>query len=63
MTSKKPGMYVYGVRFPANFKVQPYFHPDERVVTRDDPIQNGRRWNGPAAYMKRVLSGGIGIAG
>jgi len=30
---QKPGMYVYRVRFPANFKVQPHFHPDERVVT------------------------------
>jgi quercetin dioxygenase-like cupin family protein len=30
---KKPGMYTYRVRFPANHKVQPHFHPDERVVT------------------------------
>jgi quercetin dioxygenase-like cupin family protein len=30
---KKPGMYAYRVRFPANHKVQPHFHPDERVVT------------------------------
>jgi quercetin dioxygenase-like cupin family protein len=30
---KKPGIYVYRVRFPANHKVQPHFHPDERVVT------------------------------
>jgi hypothetical protein len=30
---QKPGMYVYRVRFPANFKPQPHFHPDERVVT------------------------------
>jgi len=30
---QKPGMYMYRVRFPANFKVQPHFHPDERVVT------------------------------
>jgi hypothetical protein len=30
---KKPGMYMYRVRFPANHKVQPHFHPDERVVT------------------------------
>jgi uncharacterized RmlC-like cupin family protein len=30
---QKPGMYIYRVRFPANFKVQPHFHPDERVVT------------------------------
>jgi quercetin dioxygenase-like cupin family protein len=26
-------MYMYRVRFPANYKVQPHFHPDERVVT------------------------------
>jgi uncharacterized RmlC-like cupin family protein len=26
-------MYMYRARFPANFKVQPHFHPDERVVT------------------------------
>jgi quercetin dioxygenase-like cupin family protein len=30
---KKPGMYVVRVRFPANSKVQPHFHPDERVGT------------------------------
>jgi uncharacterized RmlC-like cupin family protein len=30
---QKPGMYMYRTRFPANFKVQPHFHPDERVVT------------------------------
>ena len=30
---QKPGMYMYRARFPANFKVQPHFHPDERVVT------------------------------
>ena len=30
---QKPGMYMYRVRFPANFKVQPHFHPDERLVT------------------------------
>ena len=30
---KKPGVYVYRVRFPANAKVQPHFHPDERVIT------------------------------
>ena len=29
---RKPGMYVYRVRFPANYKVQPHWHPDERVV-------------------------------
>jgi quercetin dioxygenase-like cupin family protein len=30
---QKPGMYINRVRFPANYKVQPHFHPDERVVT------------------------------
>ena len=30
---RKPGMYMYRTRFPANYKVQPHFHPDERVVT------------------------------
>jgi quercetin dioxygenase-like cupin family protein len=30
---QKTGMYVYRVRFTANAKVQPHFHPDERVVT------------------------------
>jgi len=30
---QKPGMYMYRARLPANFKVQPHFHPDERVVT------------------------------
>jgi len=30
---QKAGMYTYRARFPAGFKVQPHFHPDERVVT------------------------------
>ena len=30
---KKQGMYAYRVRFPANFKNQPHFHPDDRIVT------------------------------
>ncbi len=29
--SSKPGMYMYRSRFPANYKVQPHFHPDERI--------------------------------
>ncbi len=27
----KPGVYMYRSRFPANYKVQPHFHPDERI--------------------------------
>ena len=30
---KATGMYVFRYRFPANFKVQPHFHPDDRVAT------------------------------
>jgi quercetin dioxygenase-like cupin family protein len=30
---QKLGMYMYRVRFPANAKVQPHFHPDERIIT------------------------------
>jgi quercetin dioxygenase-like cupin family protein len=30
---KKAGVYVYRTKFPANHKVLPHFHPDERVVT------------------------------
>jgi len=30
---KKPGIYVYRIRFPAGLRVKPHFHPDERVVT------------------------------
>ena len=30
---KKAGMYAYRVRFPANFKNLPHFHPDDRIVT------------------------------
>lgn len=28
----KPGMYANRVRFPAGLRVQPHFHPDERIV-------------------------------
>jgi quercetin dioxygenase-like cupin family protein len=27
----KAGLYMYRSRFPANYKVQPHFHPDERM--------------------------------
>ncbi len=30
---QKSGMYAYRTRFPANFRNQPHFHPDERIVT------------------------------
>ncbi len=29
----KQGMYAYRLRYPANVKNQPHFHPDERIVT------------------------------
>ena len=29
---KTAGMYVIRYRFPANFMVQPHFHPDDRLV-------------------------------
>jgi len=29
---KTAGMYVIRYRFPANFRVQPHFHPDDRIV-------------------------------
>ena len=30
---KKAGMYIYRAKFPQNYKVQPHFHPDDRIVT------------------------------
>ena len=30
---KKPGMYAYRAKFPANFRNQPHYHPDDRIVT------------------------------
>jgi len=27
----KPGVYLYRSKFPANFKNEPHFHPDERI--------------------------------
>jgi len=28
---RKPGMYIFRAKFPANFKVEPHYHPDEKV--------------------------------
>jgi Domain of unknown function (DUF4437) len=28
---KKSGLYVFRARFPANFKAEPHFHPDEKI--------------------------------
>jgi quercetin dioxygenase-like cupin family protein len=30
---KKAGMYAYRAKFPANFRNQPHFHPDDRIAT------------------------------
>ena len=30
---QKPGIYAYRTKFPANFRNQPHFHPDARIVT------------------------------
>ena len=54
---QKPGMYVYRVRFPANFKVQPHFHPDERVVT----VMSGTLYMGYGEQFDE--SGHEGVAG
>ena len=29
----KPGLYVIRGKFPPNFRVEPHFHPDERIST------------------------------
>jgi len=29
----KPGLYAYRARFPAGFRNEPHFHPDNRIVT------------------------------
>jgi quercetin dioxygenase-like cupin family protein len=29
----KPGMYAAHIRFPANLRIEPHFHPDDRIVT------------------------------
>jgi quercetin dioxygenase-like cupin family protein len=28
---KKQGMYIFRAKFPANFKVEPHYHPDEKI--------------------------------
>ena len=30
---KDPGLYMYRTKFPAGFRNQPHFHPDQRIVT------------------------------
>ena len=29
----KPGMYAARIRFPANLRIAPHFHPDDRIIT------------------------------
>jgi quercetin dioxygenase-like cupin family protein len=31
--SAEPGMYAYRVRFPEGTRIEPHYHPDDRVVT------------------------------
>ena len=55
-----PGMYVYRTRFPANFRNQPHFHPDHRVVT----IMSGTLYVGygesfDESQMKALPAGSI----
>jgi quercetin dioxygenase-like cupin family protein len=30
---QKPGMYAYRTNIPADTKIQPHFHPDDKIVT------------------------------
>ena len=57
---QKPGMYMYRFRFPANFKVQPHSHPDERVLT----VMSGTLYVGygeqfDESAMKALPAGGF----
>ena len=31
--NETPGLYIYRVRFPEGFRIEPHFHPDDRLVT------------------------------
>jgi quercetin dioxygenase-like cupin family protein len=31
--SAEPGLYAYRVRFPVGLRIQPHYHPDDRIVT------------------------------
>ena len=31
--NETPGLYVYRVLFPEGFRIEPHFHPDDRLVT------------------------------
>lgn len=31
--STLPGMYAYRVRFPEGLRIEPHYHPDDRIVT------------------------------
>jgi len=57
---QKPGMYMYRVRFPAGAKVQPHFHPDERIIT----VMSGTLYMGygdtfDESVMKALPAGSI----
>ncbi len=57
---KKAGVYAYLARIPANFKLQPHWHPDERVVTViSGTMQVGYGTQFDEAGMKAVATGGF----
>lgn len=58
--SKRPGIYVNRVKYPAGLRLQRHFHPDERVVT----VLSGTMYFGygerfDEAHMKALPAGSV----
>ena len=57
---KKAGMYAYRARFPANFRNQPHFHPDDRMATvLSGTLLVGFGEKFDEARMKALTAGGV----
>jgi quercetin dioxygenase-like cupin family protein len=57
---KTVGLYAYRVKFPAGFKRQPHFHPDDKIVTvLSGTIYIGYGEQFDESAMKALLPGAI----
>ena len=58
--NRTQGMYAYRVRFPEGSRVEPHFHPDDRIVTViSGTLQMGYGERFEEATMKALVAGSV----
>lgn len=56
----KPGMYLLRVKFPSGLRIEPHFHPDERIVTvLSGTVHVGYGEQFDEGSMRAIPAGGV----